>query len=451
MIDVFRIRVLIILSGLLLLLSVSVIQAEAAIICNLKECIGYALENRSDVRAAKLEVDMAGIGITIEESKFSTRLNVDTEAGYFIGNSTTPFATVANISDEGISQFVEHEDPYYSARLNLDVPLFMEGTIYKKDTPSVKKMEYERLHKIALLESVESEIMHEVTESFITVLQQMIAVEINELNVSLKKLSYETLLTKSQEGLVPDMDLIGAEMELLNVHKDLDISRNELQLRKKALSKSLGGPLYTEIEIFDHPWDIPELPDVETLTDKALSNRGELKSMETLFAMEKEDAEIYRKSAYPTANLIGNYTLADNFDRPVNDSWNVFMKVNIPILNGGFNKRNVSMSETKADMIHEKLTWLNKEISQEVWSGYYEVKRLKTEFETKEMEISMQEKRLSLIRERVKENLLPGVMLAEEEIKLEIVKKTNLQLKYKLREALEKLNKVIGEKPHALS
>lgn len=451
LINVFRERVFIILSGLLFFLPISVTQAEVVIICNLKECIQYALENRSDARAAKFEVDMAGIGITIEKSKFSTKFNVDTETGYFTGKSTTPFATIANISDEGISQRVGHEDPYYSARLNLDVPLFMEGTIYKKDAPSVKKMEYERLHKIALQETVESEIIYEVTGAFSNVLQQMIAVEINELNVKLKKLTYETLHTKSQEGLVPEMDLISAEIELLNTQKDLDISKNELQLRKKDLSKSLGGPLYTEIEIFDHPWDIPELPDVETLTDVALSNRSELKSMKTLFAVEKENVEFYKKSGYPTANLIGNYTLADNFDRPVNDSWNVFMKVNIPILDGGFNKKNVSLSEIKTDMIQEKLAWLNKEISQEVWSSYYEVKGLKTEFETKEKEIKMQEKRLSLIREKVKENLLPSVMVAEEEIKLEIAKKTNLQLKYKLREALDKLNKALGDMPHALS
>ena len=440
---------LFVLAGLLIFFPVSMVGGADVLKCDLKACIGYALKNRNDARAAKFDGDAADLGITIARSKFSPKINVDTEAGYFTGNPTTPFAIVGDISEEGIPR-QDRSDPYYSARFNLDIPLFVEGTIYRKNAPSVKKREYERSHKIALRESIESHIMNEVSEAYFDLLQMMREVEINELNAKLKKLNHETIDAKFLEGLVPETDLITARIDLLNVKKDLDISMNELNLRKIVFIKSLGGPLNLKIEMSYSSLDIAELPDVNILIDKAFSRRSDIKSTKALFEMEREDAEFYTMSNYPSVNLIAGYTLADDFDPPLNDSWNIFMKVSLPILDGGFNKNNASLSEIKAKMINENLAWLYQEIKEEVWHSYYDVKGLQIEFEMRGREIKLMEEKLSVTREKVKENLLPEVALKEEEIKLEIEKKRNLQLEYRVSEAIARLNKVIGDAEYAL-
>lgn len=447
LINAFRNELFIILSYLLISFPISTARGADVLTCGLNECMRYASENRSDARAAKLDVDVANLNITIEESKFLPDIDAETDLGYFDGNATTPFAVVGDRSDEGIPRS-ERSDPYYSARLSLDIPLFIEGTISRKNAPSVKKKGYERSYKMALRETIESEIMYEVSEAYYHLLQQMREVEIQELNVRLKRLSYETMEAKSVEGLIPKTDLINARMDLLSAEKDFDISRNELTLRKMDLIKSIGGPLDLEIEISDQPGNVPELPDVDILIKKAFSQRNDLTSNKALLEMERESEEFYNRSNYPSASLMANYSLADNFEAPVNDSWNIFMKVNLPIFDGGFNKRNASLSEIKARMINERIDGLYHQISQEIWHDYYEVKNLQTEFVMREKEIELLEEKLAVIREKARENLLPKVALDEEEIKLEIARKRNLQLKYKLHDAMDRLNKVVGDIPH---
>jgi outer membrane protein len=232
----------------------------------LDHAIEYALIHNPEIVQLQIELERSDLQVGQALSAFYP--SVTASGGY------------AYITDVPVIEFDSIPIPFgqsenYSFQLSLQQVLFSWGTIYNAYRISDISRKVARLN----LERKEQEVRYAVTDAFygLLVLEEIAA---------LSRESYEQLKRHEQAvekrykaGLVPQFELLRAQVQVANLKPQVIKAENGLNLSYEAFKMLLGMDMDSEFAVIGELAMIDEKFLLEELTDSALNNRAELKGL----------------------------------------------------------------------------------------------------------------------------------------------------------------------------
>ncbi len=226
------------------------------------------------------------------------------------------------------------------------------------------------------LERTDQEILFRVVQSYYGLLLATKQVEVAEQTQQTAKSIMERSQARFDSGVVVESDLLSAKVRLANREQELIRARNSLELARAQLNTAMGVP----VDVLYQPADplaernlaSPSLADVE---QKALTNRPDLKRIESEQSAQQLSVAIAKSSFGPRLNVFAGWQM----DNPTllagggGNNWLGGIELQFDIFEGG--AKRAALSRERA--IAEKMAALKQAASDavrlEVRQTYYDL------------------------------------------------------------------------------
>ena len=154
------------------------------------------------------------------------------------------------------------------------------------------------------------------------------AIAINQSTQNLLKTIRNIALTRYSTGRTSKQDILSVEVEQeLLKHQAIVLKRQQKTILAK-LNTLLNRPVESNLPSPQKPTDINELPDFESLKNKAIASRPELKTSIATIAYHQTRTELAALDYYPDLKLSAGYnSLWDNEDK----RFSMGVSINLPL------------------------------------------------------------------------------------------------------------------------
>jgi len=253
------------------------------------------------------------------------------------------------------------------------------------------------------LERTEQEIVFRVVDAYYGAL---LATKRRDLAEQAIKTS-QSILDRSQSrfdsGLVVESDLLTAKVRMAERRQELIRARNNLDLARAELNNALGMPmdnLFQPTETLTEPaLPIPVLQDVEK---RALTNRPDLKRIQSEEAAQRESVAIAKSSFGPRVNAFVGWEM----DNPTflagggGNNWLGGVEVRIELFQGGAKRAELARERA----LQEKVTAMKQVASDgarlEVRRAYYNLDSARQEVDVARVAIAQAQDSLRINQDR---------------------------------------------------
>jgi outer membrane protein len=376
------------------LLLLSIMQADTLHL-TLDQAIDYALLNNPEIEQ---------LSLTYEKSE--TQVGQARAAFYPSVTANGGYAYITNIPvielDSVPISFGQSEN--YSLSLSAQQVLFAWGTIYNayRITDISKD-----IAELTLLRR-KQELKYEVADAFygLLVLEEMVKLS----RESLDQLRRHTVAVEKRfkAGLVPQFDLLRAQVQEANLKPQVINAENGLNLAREGFKMLLGLDLGTEFVI---DGDLEVIQDdfvLDTLTDIALRERMELKNLKKYRQIAQLGKQIAARANLPTLVAGATYERVKPFGF-MGDEWGSDVVFNIgfqmTLFNGFKNlygHREATLQKKEAELAYENL---QKAITFEVRKAYLNLQSAGEALGTAQENVAQAEMAFSIIDKRYKAGL----------------------------------------------
>ena len=376
------------------LLLLSIMQADTLHL-TLDQAIDYALLNNPEIEQ---------LSLTYEKSE--TQVGQARAAFYPSVTANGGYAYITNIPvielDSVPISFGQSEN--YSLSLSAQQVLFAWGTIYNayRITDISKD-----IAELTLLRR-KQELKYEVADAFygLLVLEEMV----KRSRESLDQLRRHTVAVEKRfkAGLVPQFDLLRAQVQEANLKPQVINAENGLNLAREGFKMLLGLDLGTEFVI---DGDLEVIQDdfvLDTLTDIALRERMELKNLKKYRQIAQLGKQIAARANLPTLVAGATYERVKPFGF-MGDEWGSDVVFNIgfqmTLFNGFKNlygHREATLQKKEAELAYENL---QKAITFEVRKAYLNLQSAGEALGTAQENVAQAEMAFSIIDKRYKAGL----------------------------------------------
>jgi len=275
------------------------IQSQEEKSLTLKEAINYSLENKAEVKKAKLQVENSEYLIQEVRSRALPQISLNGGLTYNPILQTT-IIDGANFGQPGTSIKATFGQTWSSiAGVSLTQNLFDESVITGLKAAKSTREFYQINNQLT-----EEEIIEIVASNYYMVYvqrEQLKVLDSNYVNTSKVK---NVIEGQFENGLARKIDLDRILVKLSNISNLRKQVFNALQMQENALKFYMGMPIETKISlpqvVFEiYPQSLEEIPNTENRTEYML-----LKKNEELLEFQKKNMEA---AYYPTLSLSGNY------------------------------------------------------------------------------------------------------------------------------------------------
>ncbi len=247
--------------------------------------IEYALLNNPEIISLQIGVDKAAAGVGDARSSFYPSVTL---SGYY--------AYITNVSvfmlDSIMIPIGQHEN--YDLRVSLQQVLFTWGKVYNVYRIAGLSRDIANMS----LERKRQEVIFSVTTAFdgLLVLEEM--TKLMRESLSQLQRHEEAVQKRYAAGLVPQFELLRAQVQVANFKPVVIQTENGLNLAREGFKMLLGLSLDQEFEVVGELQYTEQAYDLEELTTTALAERAEVKNLQKIEKM----AQLGRSIAQ-TANL----------------------------------------------------------------------------------------------------------------------------------------------------
>jgi len=253
------------------------------------------------------------------------------------------------------------------------------------------------------------DIIYEVTNAFYTAYRLSRQEQISREQVEQNEDSYATARSKYVSGLIPEVEMLQTEVDLVTSRNQQLNDQREASQAKNALKLLIGLPLEGEISLTSELKYTPVEIDLKTAIEKALLNRLELLSAKQSLELSAMDIELASSRRHLRLDLTASYGLNRNDTqlesvlRDFGRTRNIALEVTVPIFDWGRHAREVETAE--AQYKSAELTYANtgQQIRQEIIDLVSRVRVAESRIQVlvKSIEVAQKSYEISLERFRV--------------------------------------------------
>jgi multidrug efflux system outer membrane protein len=356
---------------------------------HLRDLVGRALTNNSDLRVAMLRVEQTRAQYRIQRSELFP--GVQGDAG-FLRQKTS--GTIS-----GFNQGTIRNTYSVNATAAYEVDLF--GRVRSLNKEGLEKFfATEEARKAAQISLVA-----EVASQYLTLAQLNAAKKIAQQTLEAVGASFELNQRSFEAGAVSELDLRTAEAQVQTAQVDLATLSQQAIEARNALELVVGQPLPDDLGANPLPEDLPLLADLPPgMSSDILLNRPDILAAEHTLKAANADIGALKAAFFPRILLTGSggvasAKLTDLFTGP-SATWNFSPQITVPIFNMG-----AARAELDVSKISKRIEIANYEKAvrtafREIADAFAARRTIDTQIEAQERLFQAQQKRFDLTNAR---------------------------------------------------
>ncbi len=284
----------------------------------------------------------------------------------------TAFGTYTNYTDEkrNATGSLTQPDTQSAWGMRIDESLSLGGRefiSYSLSKDSVEKNRYD-------FRSFQEEFLLAVSLAYFEFMKARKGLEIADSNVERLTKYREAARTRLKAGEITKTTVLRAEGELSGALSEQIKARNAYESARVFLARLVG--IERDFQIREVPVTERDTAELETLKDRALKTRPDVRSAETQVRIAEKQIDVTRGSYWPTLNVAGVYTSTEQ--SPETASYNRestygAVTINFPFFEGGLRHAEVRESQAKYRQAEFQYRDFVKSVNVEVENTYLDL------------------------------------------------------------------------------
>ena len=292
------------------------------------------------------------------------------------------------------------EDKSLSYGAVLEIPVFTSGKIHN----GIKASQ-------ALLEAAQSDtgtailnLRMNVAEAYILVLRAKNAMEIAAAYVNSLSAHAQDVTDFYENGYAAKNDLLASQVALADGQQSLSKAKNAQDLAGSAYNRILGRPLDAPVFVEDVKPIIFDKP-LDQLTETAMAQRPELKSLETRATALKHSAKARKAGLLPQVGVRGGYQFTENKYQAHEGIWAAGLGVTWEIFDGGVSFKKAGADRHKALALEYRENEARSGIEMEVRKAWLDSQEARDRVAVSEKALTLADENLRVAQDRYKAGL----------------------------------------------
>ena len=253
------------------------------------------------------------------------------------------------------------------------------------------------------LERTEQEIVFRVVNAYYGALLATKQLELTEQALKTSQSILDRSQSRFDSGLVVESDLLTAKVRMAARRQELIRARNNLDLARAELNTALGVPMDTSLQpaetLKEATLPVPVLQDVETL---ALTNRPDLKRIESEESAQRQSVAIAKSSFGPRVNAFAGWEM----DNPTfaagggGNNWLGGVEMQIDLFQGGGKRAELARERARQERVTAMKQVARDGVRLEVRRAYYNLGSARQEVEVARAVIAQAQDSLLINQDR---------------------------------------------------
>ena len=374
----------------------------------LDKAIDYARDNNPEIK--QLQIEFKKSQAQVGEALSAFYPSITARGGY------------AYITDIPVLEFEGMLMPMgksenYSLSLSLQQVIFSWGKIYNAYKISGIGKKITELNLVRK----KQEVRYSVTDAFygLLVLEEM--VQLSKESLAQLKRHERAVETRYKAGLVPQFELLRAQVQVANLKPQVIEAEHGLKLAREWFKMLLGMDLDLEFAVSGELTMTGEDFDLDELTNNALEHRIEIKNLNRVEHIAQLSKEIIRRTNLPTLVAGATYERKKPFGF-TGDEWGSDIIFNIgfewPLFSGFKNLYQYKEASLQLKEARLALENLEKAITLEVKKAYLNILAANEVIVTAQENVGQAEKAFEIINTRYKNGLATNLEYMDAQLAL---------------------------------
>lgn len=397
----------------------------------LKEALRAGLENNSNIKQSRLEVEKSEYDLEVAERNWYPTL--DLQSSYTRLEEAPPEFDFTTLT------------PSEGSRDSYNTQLTLQQTIYSGGQISLGIKQAEKGLTLAGLQTEQeiSEILYSIIETYYNVLMAAERVEIEEEALEVVKEHKRLVQSSFKEGVALKTDVLQIEIKEGESEQSLQNARNQLHLTRKNLANLIDRDEQDFYLIRPDIQAAVEL-DLERLCQLALEKRPELNMIAVNKEIVETNIEMEEKSHLPRLALGGNYSWQGS-ELDDDGSWSISLSGSLSIFDGGKSSTTEKKYQKELSRLEESRNNLKELIRLDIESKILTAQENQADIELQELNLDKARENLRLEEMRYQEGVGTNIDVMNAQTTLKQTKIGKMQAEYQYQLDLFQLLQKTGQ------
>jgi outer membrane protein TolC len=387
---------------------------------SLEDALRIAEERNPEILSYREKLKEAEGRLMEARSGFFPQLSIGGNYTYL--SYVTSFTSKVPIFDPVTGQFIGFEDVTFefgrhnNYRFNFSIsqPLFTWGRIRNSYKIALENLEVVKLSLKGKIEEVKAK----VKVAYYNALVAKSMVELTESIYEELLTHYKSVESKYREGLVSDLELMRAEVQLKNVIPQKLQAKSFYKTALENLKLLLGFENSEKISLSDtlsyKPLDLT----LDELLLEAERKRIDLKILERQLKILEITEKIEKSGDKPTifASWIYSYEKPFGFEDKWDGSWTFTLGVEFPFFDGFKTKGRIKASRAKKRELLKLYEYLKEAALLEVRTAYRELKTAEEVLKSQEENVKLAKRTFEMAEKQYREGLISSLDVLDIEV-----------------------------------
>lgn len=449
----------------LLLFWAGVIHGQDMVSVSLEETVESAVTRNPDILISKLEVERAISQLKAANGAFLPSIGI---GGQYVRNIERPVfflpfgedfrsknaedfrgkkgedLRVKKGGDEGIVIDAGFDNSF-NMTAQATLPLYNKAVIANSRTAK-RSVEFQERG----LDVSENEIRTQVKKAYYDALLARESLQVLNLSLKNAQRNYESIQNQFARELVPEYDVIRAEVQVENLRPDIFTGQNNYEAALYNLKLLTGIPQEIPLELKETLEEFYETADIFALEQSSLKNNPQLQQLEVQEELREAQIDVQEANFYPSLSAFGNYayqTQSNTFNFNnfywVNTS-SVGLQLSIPVFEGLIRVRQVEQARINLEQTQIQKEFQRKSLSIQAQNAFNRIQRARRSLQSQERNIAQAEKGFEIARVSYQSGVGTLIEINDAELALTHARLNRLEAVYDFLNALADLNQTTG-------
>lgn len=326
----------------------------------LSEVISRALANNPHLRASGKDAEAESFGIAAARAE--QRPHLDLGGGVQRYRYATPVTPISGSPLKG-SGFPEFDDTIYDFGVSFRLPLYRGGRLERGVAiAEMRKGIADDMYRFS-----RQELIYDLTSVYYKILQLEKVSEASDSTVRQLEAHRQNVELFLEAGTVPRVELLKSEAELAHARQNALTVRNNLEEAFNLLKTLMGfDDLAVKISLAGDGEGDGHAAYAQGVVEQALSLRPDYRAALRKTRMAEERVRLVEGRRLPEVSLVGDYGERSGGDVDFRENWNIGLRVNLPLFDGGLISADVNRARTEAERAREEERALRLAVAREV-------------------------------------------------------------------------------------
>lgn len=360
-------------------------------------------------------------------------------------NFQTPVIFFNN--DEGTQQVTVGNPNEYVVGLRMEQPIldFSLG-------PARAAARLARRASAAQVEAARVEVTLQTRMAYYQVLLDRALVRVQEQALAQARDRLAQVEAFREAGTASEFDLLTARVEVDNLRPGLLEARNDLELDRDRLKRTIDLPLETPLQLTDTLADAASPPRLDAVVDEALRSRPELQGQQTRVRLQEENLASEDLSYLPSLNLtaaLERRVSSDEFAPPQRDfaqAASAGVSFSLPLFDGRARAGRIQQAEAALRGERIRLRRTREAIRLEVEQAHQTLRTAAERIAASRANVRRAERALEIAQTRFANGLSTQVELNDAELAVTRARSNFVQARYDWNVARARLDAAVGRR-----